>query len=727
MGTPDKTAFIAMFKTESDENLSKLTQNLLKLEKQPADKEILKELFRAAHTLKGGAGMMGYPEIESVAHRLEDLFDQIQKGQIAFGTSIANACLKALDAIGSMLNAVVVFRPLTGLDSAARQTLDACFGRQTAQEPALVAAAVESPAVPGTAEETIRVPIGRINSLLNLIGELVIHKVKSSYKLDSLRQLVRRQKTTEKQLSSLVDVLQGMDATPTGRQALQLSHQTYSAVKRLREDLSGFSDNLAGETLRVDPVIDEVQFKIKELRMLPCATIFEGLERLVRDLSVDQKKRVDFVVQGEETQLDKRVLEAVKPCLIHMLRNAVDHGMETPEMRVSAGKPPLGTVRLGASQRGARVFIEVADDGCGISVEEVRETAIKKKLATAEEMQRMNESEQLSLIFAPGFTTSAIITGVSGRGVGMDVVRRDIEKLKGVVRVQTAVGKGTTFTIELPLTVAVVQILLVEAQGQKFGLPLSSIDETLAVRPQDVQSVDNHAAIRLRDRIVPVVKMMQVLRLPGETSSVRDASRHIPVVVVSSMERQIGLEVDRILGEEEIFIKSLGKHLGNLKSIGGAAILGTGEVIAILDVSGVTASLRSRPMAVKAPPSPHKKRTILLVEDSLTTRELEKNVLEAHGYVVETAVDGLEALEKVARGGFDLVISDVQMPRMDGLEFCRAMRQLEGCEDLPLIFLTTLESEEEKRRGIEVGAQAYLTKGAFDQEKLLDMIKRFTG
>ena len=712
----DKNAFLSVFKAEAEEYLAKLNQGILELEKKPDQPEMIHELFRFAHTLKGSARMMGFSSIQETAHRLEDLFEKIKNQQLKFSSSVADTVLKMLDEISSNL----------------RQT----FSPQASPAgSSTVSGFTDTPSTPFSQklEEHVRIPIGRVDELMRLVGELVIHKVKSSYKIVTWRRLVELMKTSQHHLLQLSEEFyQGMTTRALDQKTiLSLMHQCQLDTEYLKREISELAESLSSEAIHLDPIIDELQFKMKELRMLPCETIFEGLPRLVRDVAKTEGKIVELQISGEKTELDKKVLDALKPCLIHLLRNAVSHGIESPEERLKQSKAESGTIHLKASQDGGRVVIETADDGRGIDLEKIKQVAIQRKIVTAEELQVMDPEQTTNLIFAPGFSTSSMITDISGRGVGLDVVRSGIEELKGTIRIVSNLHQGTVFSIELPLTVAVMDILLVEVQGMRFGFPLLSVEEIVEVDFREKQTVNGRMVVPLRGRGMPVSHLAEILELPEKNEAVKKESKVVraqwPVVVGRSIEQKVGFQVDQILGQEQIFIKSISGITKKIKNVSGATILGTGEVVIILDVPELVLSAKSsRRVSERSKPSvttQASEHRILIVEDSLTIRELEKGILEADGYKVETAVDGLDALEKIAKGRFDLVISDIEMPRMNGFEFCKSLRQQSKYQDLPVIFVTTLSKDEEKRKGIEVGAQAYIVKGAFDQNHLLQTIK----
>ncbi|MBI1870018.1 MAG: hybrid sensor histidine kinase/response regulator [Chlamydiae bacterium] len=753
----DKSQFMAVFKAEAKEHIAKLNQGFIRLEKNPHEVQVIDEIFRSAHTLKGSARMMGEREIHDIAHQLEDLLEKIKQGELKATPSLTDQALKAVDIIEKVLQEMGKNNPslidVTEVCQALNQyiteksesseegpsgpklKIQAISEHKGSQESK--SSIISEKSDPIELEEYIRIPVSRVDTLLSLVGELMINKIKSSYKMAAFRQLTERVKIAQKRLAELLEKL-GEGELWKGRVKKsdfdQPMHQCNFDLEELKRGILTLADQLSTETVHLDPVIDELQFKVKELRMMPCATIFEGLERLVRDVAREEKKEVELLIDGKDTELDKKVLEVLKPCLIHLLRNSVSHGIESPEERKNKGKEATGIIHLTAAHQGSRVLIEVSDDGRGVDLEQVKEVALKKHIIKPEELNGMDDREVMNLIFAPGFSTSPMITDISGRGVGLDVVRKEIGELKGEVSVTSQGDKGTHIAIKLPLTVAIMNILLVEAEGQTFGLPLLSVEEIVSVNPKDLETLENKMTIQFCNRTVPVIKLADVLQLPSkptEEGSPKEISERWPVLIAHLLERRIGFLVDRLVGEEQIFFKNLGTHIGKLKNISGATLLGTGKVVLILDMTELILSARlantsAQPKEKKITSEKHHQR-ILVVEDSLTTRELERGILQAQGYEVETAVDGMDGLAKLSQGKFNLIVSDVQMPRMDGFEFCKTLRQNPNYKELPFVFVTALEKEEEKRKGIEVGAQAYIVKGAFDQSNLLQAIDQLVG
>ena len=692
--------YLALFKREAEDYLATLNKGLLSLEKGPAQPAVIDELFRAAHTLKGALRMMGYMDIQNTAHRLEDLFGKMKNGEVLATTSSINQALEILDAMTVQLEAL--------------------WPRKTVVETA--------------AEEYIRIPASRIDTLLNLVGELLIYKAESSDYGKTLRHLSRQAKASQQKLHEagehIAQLLKG--APQEAKDTAQFLHPCHLDAEHWKSQVQGLEERISNKPVHLDSLMDELQFKIKQLRMLPCATIFDGLERLVRDIAQQENKKVSLEIEGGHTELDKKVLEGLKPCLIHLLRNAMDHGIEHPEVRVAHNKPETGTIFMRAHQQGNKILIEIQDDGEGINPQTIRETALRKQLLPEHELLQMDDSQLVDLIFTAGFSTRATVSDLSGRGVGMDVVRQEIEQLKGQVLVSSEIGKGTKITLELPLTIAILKVLMVEAEGQLLGFPAERVEEIVSIQPAEMKSLGGRQAMRWRDRSIPLVSLGSLLGLPSVQDPENDRSINphcLPVIIASYGAKRIAFQVDRIRGEEEIFLKSLESQLGKMNFISGATILGDGGIVIVLNVTDMIQASQNTTRSATHKESYVQKtmRRILIVEDSLTSREMERNILEAHGYHVQTAVDGLDALEKLAQKPVDLVVSDVEMPRMGGFEFCQTLRQRLETKDLPVIFITSLDKEEEKRRGIEAGGQAYITKGRFDQNQLLQTIERLVG
>jgi two-component system chemotaxis sensor kinase CheA len=441
---------------------------------------------------------------------------------------------------------------------------------------------------------------------------------------------------------------------------------------------------------------------------------------------------VDIEIRGGDTRLDQKVLENIEAPLVHLVRNAVDHGIETPAERRKRGKSERGSIRLTALREGGHIAITVEDDGGGLDPAKLKETAVRAGVLSETEAQGLSDREAPYLVCVKGFSTAPTVTEVSGRGVGMDVVKRVIEECKGELLIDSTLGTGTTFKMALPLTLAVTQALMVEVGGQSYCIPTLSIEMVRLIEPEEVQLVADRPVIKVGRRSVPLVKLANVLRVGG--SDEVEFSDITPVVFLAHARQRIAFAVDRLLAEQQIVIKSFGKLLRNVSNVAGATILGTGEVAIILHTPdlvrhGLAHAGKTVPMALpgRAVPSAREPRTILVVEDALSTREMERDILESAGLSVETAVNGLEALEKSRRTHYGLFLVDVQMPVMGGFELVEALRSSEQYAHTPIVFITSLSSEADRRRGLELGADAYLSKSEFNPDLLLDVVERFMG
>jgi len=740
---------IAIFKAETEEHLTNLDNGLVELEKEPDNIELVRSLNREVHTLKGAARVFGFSQIQDIAHRIEDIFEAIAGKKAGLVSSVVERIFKGLDAIRTISEKISPEQEIDVDVSDLCRELEACLaakqeteavrrsepgkehdGEETHREVVHSIREGGNPPPLMQQDEYIRVPLSRADKLLYLVGELVINRMKSSAKIAQTKRLSKLSKEVQRSISSLTEAIKKEWSLPEG-EVTKLLSQCDAQMQKLREHTLKLYDHVSTEVFHLDPVIDELQTRVKEIKMLPLATVFNGFPRMVRDIASQQGKEVRLVISGEETELDKKVMDGIKTSLIHILRNCIDHGIEEPEMRTALGKPTYGTIRVSASHEGDNVVITVEDDGRGMDIDQIKQTALKKRLVSSHDLDGMTDKEVLNIVFMNGYSTSPMVTDVSGRGMGLDIVRRDITHLKGWVILETHKNKGTKFTLVLPLTIAIIHVLLVKVQGMLFALPMLSIIETVKVNMDDVSTTEGRMAIQFRERIVPLIKLNEVLGLPSTRDAEAKAKKAMLVVMVTSLDRQVGFIVDEIVGDEEAFVKSLGKHLGKLKNVSGAIIMATGEVAVVLDIEDliVHSALSLKPVTTMRLLSEVKRREkrILVVEDAFSTRELEKSILETHGYMVDTAVDGLDALDRIIGSKYDLIVSDIEMPRMNGFELCRTLKKNEGYKEIPFVMVTALQKEEDKRRGMEVGAAAYIVKSGFEQTNLLDTIERLVG
>jgi two-component system chemotaxis sensor kinase CheA len=633
------------------------------------------------------------------------------------------------------------------------------------------ASTVVSPAF--GADETIRVSVSKLDALMAQLSELLVTKIRAEQRLGQIRHLYEFVSAWQKEWMAArsaynrltrhdkggalgvqrlgpVEVAPGEDPKGKARGRVQdLGHATVdskvgkditrilsyagTSQDRLREVntlINDLSRAYSNDTMHMSLVIDELEQEIKRVRMLPLTTITATFGRMVRDLAQESDKEAVLQIVGGETELDKRVLEQIKDPLIHLLRNAVDHGIEPVPQREAAGKPSAGTVTLRAEQLGKDVVIRVSDDGGGLDLQAIRQT-IARRSGKDVDVHTLSEEDLKEAIFTSGISTSPIITDISGRGVGLDVVRRNVEALHGRIDVDSTPGKGTGFTLTLPLTLTSSRGLLVHVGSETFAIPHNAIEYIMQVSPQEVVPLEGHDTVMYNDRPLTLARLGDVLNVPH--AEISRNGEQIPVVILAAAERRMAFAVDELAGEQEVVIKGLGKQLSRVGGIAGATLLGSGEVVLILNVAdviklGLRGDRRSVLVAL-AKPTPtvevRAQKRILVVDDSITTRTLEKNILEAAGYAVQLATDGQEALNAIAADGVpDLIVSDVVMPRLDGFGLTQRVREDAHTADVPVILVTSLDSPEDKARGIEVGADAYITKSSFDQNNLLETIEQ---
>lgn len=612
-------------------------------------------------------------------------------------------------------------------------------------------------------DETIRVSVSKLDALMAQLSELLVTKLHAKQRLAEINHLqenltvwqkdwlLARSSYNRLQRQDVGTYLSPTDATyanisirhPNGalkngkgrarlqKDTLQLLRYTGESQEQLHQ-MNGLVNALAREyandTMQLSLVIEDMEQEIKRMRMLPLSTITASFRRMVRDLAKEAGKEATLQIIGSETELDKRVLEQIKDPLIHLLRNAIDHGIETPEKRLSLGKSPTGTITLSAEQVGQDVRIWISDDGSGLDLDAVRRAITKQGYTNTDSL---NERELTETIFNVGISTSSIITKVSGRGVGLDVVRRNVEALHGRITMDWKLGQGTTFTLSLPLTLTSSHGLLVSVVGQLFVIPFNGIVRILSINPDEVFTLEGKDHIYLGEEPIMVTRLADVLELSHDHPSTK--KDRFPVVVVAGAERRLAFAVDELAGEQEMVVKSLGKQLSRVGGIAGVTVMGDGQVVLILNMNdliklairGTQRSVFKTLVETEKNTTNNIERHVLVVDDSMTTRTLEKNILEAAGYIVELANDGQEAWETIQSNGKpDLIVSDIAMPRLNGFDLTRNIKENAKTANIPVILVTSLDSPEDKARGIEAGADAYIIKSRFDQNTLLETIKQ---
>ncbi|WP_456488761.1 hybrid sensor histidine kinase/response regulator [Caminibacter pacificus] len=784
----DMMELLEDFLVEAFEMIEEMDQDLIELENNPDDLDLLNKIFRVAHTIKGSGSFLNFDKLTHLTHHMEAVLDKARKGELRITPEIMDVILESVDAMKAILeyirdhgddsspdveiesivkkldaivNGEMVPADEEGEKEASEQKsnsklenisieniddidvselspeeLDAVLEKlvedintppeesaqneeksQSEEKPqeieekneekneekkAPVQKSQSKPAnkenkpvskeeqkkeikkqLVSTKEQTIRVDVKRLDQLMNLIGELVLAK------------------------NRLIKIYNDVEERYEGEKFLEELNQVVSSISIVTTDL---------------------QIAVMKTRMLPIGKVFNKFPRLVRDLSRELGKKVKLIIEGEETELDKSIIEEIGDPLVHMIRNAVDHGIEPPEERRKKGKPEEGTIWLKAYNEGNMIVIEIKDDGKGMDPEILKKKAIEKGIITPQEAENMSDKEAFMLIFKPGFSTAEKVTNVSGRGVGMDVVKTNIEQLNGIIEIDSVPGKGTTIKLKIPLTLAIIQALLVASQEDLFAVPLSNVIETVRIVEEDIYTIEGKSVLKLRDEVLPLVNMADIF----EIEKILEPEKYLYVVILGLGATKIGLIVDRFIGQEEIVIKSLGEFLKGLPGIAGATIRGDGRVTLIVDVASlmklakethnkkiVTESLKEAKKK-KEKPSDY---VVMIVDDSAMDRKIMRQALEELGVTIKEAKDGVEALNMLKQNDVDAMLIDIEMPRMDGYTLAQEIRKYNKYRKLPLIAVTSRATKADRVRGVEVGMNEYITK-PYTKEYLQNVVKR---
>ncbi|WP_279144886.1 hybrid sensor histidine kinase/response regulator [Helicobacter pullorum] len=570
-------------------------------------------------------------------------------------------------------------------ESQKQPEVNATPAKQTETKPQIKPRQEENKTLATSVEQTIRVDVKRLDSLMNLIGELVLGK------------------------NRLIKIYNDVEERYEGEKFLEELNQVVASVSMVTTD---------------------IQLAVMKTRMLPIGRVFNKFPRMVRDLSRELGKNIELVISGEETELDKSIVEEIGDPLVHLIRNACDHGIESKEERIAAGKKEQGTVELKAYNEGNHIVVEITDDGKGMDPATLKAKAIEKGIIGEREADTMTDREAYSLIFKAGFSTAKVVTNVSGRGVGMDVVKTNIEKLNGIIDVDSTYGEGTTLKLKIPLTLAIIQSLLVGVQEEYYAIPLASVIETVRISQDEIYTVENKSVLRLRNEVLPLVRLADIFGV----DSVFDNSEQAYVVVIGLAENKIGVIVDFLIGQEEVVIKSLGSYLKGTEGIAGATIRGDGRVTLIVDIAAMMQMAKQVKVSVTKLAQENEKKkeknspsdyNVLIVDDSMTDRAIMKKSLKPLGISVSEATNGMEALDIVKNGdkAFDAILIDIEMPKMDGYTLAGEIRKYAKFKNLPLIAVTSRTSKTDRMRGVESGMTEYITK-PYSPEYLMNVVKR---
>ncbi len=753
------------FLVEAFELIEQIDQDLVELENNPEDLELLNRIFRVAHTVKGSSSFLNFDVLTKLTHHMEDVLNKARKGELKITPEVMDVVLKSIDMMKELLVAIRdngndtdvgmdITEICSALDAisqgndipakpAQEKVVEIAKSEQEDEEeidynnlsddeveaeiqrllkkrkeedqkrkadkkkvaqeeksdskkPENLAKVVSKPVqtksksnvlakkqATSTIEQTIRVEVKRLDHLMNLIGELVLGK------------------------NRLLKIYDDVEERYEGEKFLEELNQVVSSVSLVTTDL---------------------QIAVMKTRMLPVAKVFNKFPRMIRDLSRELGKSIELKITGEDTELDKSIVEEIGDPLVHIIRNSCDHGIENGDTRLMKGKSEGGIIELKAYHEGNNIVIEIVDDGKGLDPDMLRNKSLEKGIITEREADSMSDKEAYNLIFKPGFSTAESVTNVSGRGVGMDVVKTNIEKLNGIIDVDSEIDRGTIIKLKIPLTLAIIQALLVGVQEEFYAVPLASVLETVRIPLEEIYTIEGKNVLRLRDEVLSLVRLSDIFGV----ERVLDNSEHAYVVVIGLAESKLGIIVDSLVGQEEIVIKSMGDYLKGIEGIAGATIRGDGRVTLIVDVAAlmdlaknvkvdIRASSESK-IKTKEKPSDY---SVLVVDDSKMDRNIMKKSMSPIGVSVVEASNGQEALNLIKSGenNFDAILIDIEMPRMDGYTLASEIRKYSKYKNLPLIAVTSRTSKSDRLRGVESGMTEYITK-PYSPEYLESVVRK---
>lgn len=745
----DGFSMLDLFRSEVATQAARLGEHLLTLEKQPDEGQALEALMRAAHSIKGAARMVNVEPAVRVAHVMEDVFVAAQQRRLVLSAGAIDSLLRGTDMLKRMADEADqpdwAQRHADELGEAV-DTLNGILATPTTA--ARPADGPRPPATPGNEDihaapppmasaspraaidNAIRVSAESLNRLMGLAGEVRVESRWLRPFADSLVQFKHRHTELLGMLDRLRDALED---TCVDDYARGLLGDVLNRAGTCRQQLTERLNELDEYDRRSHNLASRLNREVITSRMRPFADGVQGFQRMVRDLARSLDKQVRLDILGLTTQVDRDILERIEAPLNHLLRNAVDHGIETPAERVAAGKSAQSVIRLEALHSAGMLSIIVADDGHGMELDVIRKRIVDKKLVSADMAADLSEAELMDFLFLPGFSTRDRVTELSGRGVGLDVVRSVVQEMHGIVHATARPGQGMRFHLQLPLTLSMVRALLVEIAGEPYAFPLAQIHRTLRLPRQAIETMEGRQYFTLGSQHIGLIAANQVLGLEGEPPD----DEEIDIVVLGERLDRYGLVVDRFLGERSLVVHALDPRLGKIKDIGAASILENGEPCLIVDLEDLLRSVdilvaggrldRIRRDGNAPARGRHAAKRILVVDDSLTVREVERSMLVSRGYEVEVAVDGRDGWNAVRAGNYDLVISDIDMPRMNGFEFVSLIKKDAALKSLPVMIVSYKDREEDRRRGLEAGADYYLTKGSFHDETLLEAVADLIG
>lgn len=748
----DISRFIPRFVQEARGQIQQLEEGLTALESAADEKETIKQLFRSAHTIKGSSRILSLSAVGTTAHQLEELLGAVQKEVIVYSPELGNLLYDAVDELSRLVELVESGQtsPATHAELIERLS-QAAQGKwleneeKQANQPEKQAVPESNSSVPSAPQKsstnsdlrskeaahhqpeadkvtlkpqtTVRINQIKLDDLTKLMGEVVSSHALIQQRLLDLRQLTQ-------------------------------SIDEHTSNMEIAEQLKQFRQQMREDVMQQQLLVEELHDTTLDMRMLPLSTVFEPAARMVRELARTVDKKVECQMRGGEIELDRQIIDKLNDPLVHLLRNALDHGVESPQQRLSAGKSKYAQIQLQANQEGHWVSLTLSDDGGGLNQEQIRQKAMLAGLYSEQELNTFNDKELYDLIFLPGLSTKERVTEISGRGVGMDVVKKTIvEDLQGEISVESST-QGTRFYLKIPFSLAMMRILLCRSGEQLFAFTATSVDTLLSIRQEQIMPVAERLAIKVENEFVPLLDLAEWLNVTIDPSQagfkMRAKQTDCLVVVVKSHQEKLAFIIDDLIDERDMVIKALPTHMQTLPFLNGMVLTGKNELVCVLNVPHLIQSSTSRMASTKwedkrlqhnpdengelgwqggRPNQGISGAHILVVDDSLNTREIEKDVLESFGYRVTTAEDGIDAWNKAHLEDYDAILTDIEMPGMDGFVLTQRLRQVDKFRHIPIIIVTSREKTQDKHRGIEVGADAYIVKGDFEQSNLLETLQ----
>lgn len=752
---------LSLFFEETREAHGKLTAHLRELQKRPGDLKVIQSAHEKAYALKGSACLVKHTLMGNLAASMETFFSTVldEKARVSV-VSVAHLNA-ASDLIAGFIDQVVskkrkkkppafdeisaaivsatksIFLDEAHLERSQKRDVPSVLQSGSRGEEKAVSAVVKKnvkkinkPQAKVVAN-TVRVSSEKLDSLMRQAGELLVLKLKARQRLTDTQTIINDYNSLNREIKNKILAFSKIERQENEGDADK--KRTENPLSYIGGRYAGISDQLEflqkslfDDFRQFSTIIERLQDDVRKTRLFPFQTVLEIFPRMVRDLAASVKKKVKLESAGGGIELDKYILEEIKAPLMHIIRNCIDHGIESPEARIKLKKPVAGRIQIDVSHKGNNAVIKVGDDGKGIDLARIKASAIKKGIYSEAEMDLMKEKQILNFIFHPGFSTRAMITDISGRGIGMDVVKANIEKLNGTIDIETLPSQGTTFVMTIPLTLSTTQSLKIMVADTPFFLPVNMVERIIKVVEHDLPVVEGYLAVHYSGSYIPYVRMSEILEIRNGVSE-HDSDLKKPVAILKTGKTLAAFAMDDFLGEEEILMKSLGNYMKRVRHISGVTIMRDGTIAPVLNVTDMinTVLLRgiSHSKIQVQKRVAESEKCVLVVDDSVMTRTLAKNILESYDFRVVTAIDGEDALLKLQEIGIDLIVSDIQMPNMDGLSFTAQVKNDESLRHIPVILVTALESEEDKKRGIEVGADAYILKSAFDQSNLVSTIK----